>query len=53
MRFRVVTGDGTVFILDEADVDLITAYLMLGGYPPVSVEAMDTSSPLPETNSAH
>jgi len=41
MRFRVGTCDGTVVIVDETDLEWITAYLMLRGYPPVTVEATD------------
>jgi hypothetical protein len=41
MTFRVGTYDGTVVIVDEADLELITAYLVLRGYPPVSVVATD------------
>ena len=41
MRFRVGTCDGTVIIVDEVDLELVTAYLVLRGYPPVSVEATD------------
>ncbi len=41
MTFRVGTGDGTVVIVDEADLELITAYLVLRGYPAVTVEATD------------
>jgi hypothetical protein len=33
-------------IIDGADLEWITAYLVLQGYPPVSVEAMD--EPLPD-----
>jgi hypothetical protein len=41
MTFRVGTRDGTVVIVDEADLELVTAYLVLCGYPPVNVEATD------------
>jgi hypothetical protein len=41
MTFRVGTRDGTVVIVDQADLAWVTAYLVLRGYPPVSVEASD------------
>jgi hypothetical protein len=41
MTFRVGTRDGTVVVVDETDLDLITAYLALRGYPPISVEVVD------------
>jgi hypothetical protein len=41
MTLRVGTRDGTVVIVDQADPQWITAYLVLQGYPPVSVEASD------------
>ena len=44
MTFRVATGDGTVVIVDGADLDLVTAYLVLRGYPPVSVEATNAQA---------
>lgn len=44
MTFRVATGDGTVVIVDGADLDLVTAYLVLRGYPPVSVEATNVQA---------
>jgi hypothetical protein len=43
MTFRVQTHDGTVVIVDEVDLNVVTAYLVIRGYPPVSVEA--TKSP--------
>ena len=46
MKLRSGTRDGTVVIIDGADLEWITAYLVLQGYPPVSVEAMD--EPLPD-----
>ncbi len=44
MTFRIGTRDGTVVIVDEADLEWITAYLVLQGYPPVSVEAAETAT---------
>ena len=41
MKLRVGTCDGTVVIVDPPDLAWITAYLVLQGYPPVSVEATD------------
>ena len=46
MTFRVQTHDGTVVIVDEVDLKVVTAYLVICGYPPVSVEA--TNSPASE-----
>jgi len=43
MTFRVRTRDGTVVIVAEADLEWITAYLVLRGYPPVKVEAADAA----------
>jgi hypothetical protein len=40
----MVTRDGTVVIVDETDRDVITAYLVLQGYPPVSIEIIDVPS---------
>jgi hypothetical protein len=42
-----------VVIVDQADLEWITAYLVLRGYPPVSVEVSnmplsDLSRPVPE-----
>jgi hypothetical protein len=47
MTFRVGTRDGTVVIVDAADLELVTAYLALRGYPPTSVEATDVPRPKP------
>lgn len=44
MKFRVVTRDGTVVVVDQTDLDVITAYLVLQGYPPVSIESIDVPS---------
>jgi hypothetical protein len=41
MTFRVETRDGTVLIVDQEDLRLVTAYLLLRGYPPVNIEAVD------------
>jgi|HubBroStandDraft_6_1064221.scaffolds.fasta_scaffold1541664_2 hypothetical protein len=54
MTFSVGTRDGTVVIVDQADLEWITAYLVLRGYPPVSVEVSnmplsDLSRPVPES----
>jgi len=46
MTLRVGTRHGTVVIIDEADLAWITAYLVMQGHPPVSVEATD--APLPD-----
>jgi hypothetical protein len=48
MKLRLGTDDGTVLIVDEADLELITAYLVLRGYAPVSIVATETrpSDPL-------
>jgi len=46
MTFRIETSDGTVLIVGEADLELVRAYLIFRGYPPVSVEV--TSSPPPD-----
>ena len=43
MTLRVGTRDGTVVIVDQTDLELITAYLVLRGYPPIGVEATDAS----------
>ena len=48
MPYRVTTRDGTVFNVPEADLGLITAYLALKGYPPVSIECVDFDFPLIE-----
>jgi hypothetical protein len=45
MTFRIETSDGTVLIVGEADLELVRAYLIFRGYPPVSVEV--ASSPPP------
>lgn len=39
VTYRVTTSDGMVVIVDEVDLQLVRAYLVLRGYPPVSVEA--------------
>lgn len=44
MTYRITTSDGTAVIVDQADLDLITAYLVLRGYPPVSVQLNDSVS---------
>ena len=45
MTYTIRTGDGTAFLVDEVDLEFIKAYLVLGGYPPVSVEVTE-STPL-------
>jgi len=47
MTYRLTTSDGTVLIVDEVDLALITAYLVLQGYPPVRVEGTDPQLPEP------
>jgi hypothetical protein len=48
MTFRVGTRDGTVVIADEADLEVVTAYLVLCGYPPVTIEAETAPSDAPQ-----
>lgn len=43
MTYRVITRDGTTFFVPEVDLALITAYLVLQGYPPVSVEVAESA----------
>lgn len=38
--YRITTRDGTVFTVKEVDLTLITAYLLMEGYPPISVELL-------------
>ena len=38
MKYKLTTGDGMVLYVDEVDLELITAYLVLQGCPPVNVE---------------
>ena len=38
MTYRITTPDGTAFIVDEVDLDVVKAYLVLRGYPPISIE---------------
>lgn len=38
MAYRITTRDGTVFNVEDGDLTLITVYLQLEGYPPISVE---------------
>lgn len=45
MTYRITTRDGTAVMVEEVDVDLVTAYLVLRGYPPISVEVADQPSP--------
>lgn len=40
MVYKITTSDGTVFNVKERDLPLITAYLLLEGYPPISVELL-------------
>jgi hypothetical protein len=42
MTFRVETRDGTVVVVSEADLEVVTAYLVLRGYPPISVAVADS-----------
>jgi len=50
MRLRISTRDGTVVVVDEADLELVTAYLVLCGYPPLRVEAANAAIiDLPDT----
>ena len=42
MMYRVTACDGTVVTVEEADRDVVIAYLMLQGYPAVSVERCNT-----------
>jgi len=44
MIYRLTTRDGTAFLVKEADLELISAYLASKGYPPVSIEVADESS---------
>lgn len=44
MTFRITVRDGTRLIVDGADLDVITAYLVLRGYPPVIVEEIQPLS---------
>ena len=41
MMYRLTISDGTAFIVTAVDLPLITAYLVLGGFPPVTVEVTD------------
>jgi hypothetical protein len=45
MTFKITTKDGTVVVVDKVDLDLITAFLVLQGYPPISVEITDMPAP--------
>lgn len=42
MTYTIRTRDGTSFLVDEIDLEFIKAYLVLGGYPPVSVEVTES-----------
>jgi hypothetical protein len=44
MTYKITTRDGTIFIVDEVDVRLITAYLVLLGHPPMTTELSDGTS---------
>jgi hypothetical protein len=44
MTYRITTHDGAVYRVEELDLALISAYLALEGYPPVSVEPMGPDS---------
>lgn len=44
MAYRITTRDGTALIVEEGDLTLITAYLVLKGYPPISVELLSDLS---------
>jgi len=44
MVYRLTTRDGTALIVEEADIGLITEFLVSKGYPPVSMETADESS---------
>ena len=44
MPYRITTRDGTAYEVEDADVAVISAYLTLEGYPPVSVELMGADS---------
>jgi len=46
MTYRVATPDGLVMFVDQADLEIIKAYLVLHGYPDLTVDAV--SKPLPE-----
>jgi len=43
--YRLTTSDGTAFIVAAEDLDLIRAYLVLSGYPALSVEVADLTAP--------
>jgi len=47
MMYRVETADGTQLIVDQPDLEFVTAFLVLRGYPPVKVEML--SEPVPES----
>jgi hypothetical protein len=44
MTYRITTHDGAVYRVEEVDLALISAYLALEGYPPVSVEPVGPDS---------
>ncbi len=44
MTYRITTRDGAVYRVEEVDLALISAYLALEGYPPVSVEPVGPDS---------
>jgi len=48
MTHTVTTPDGLVVFVDEADLELIKAYLVLHGYSDLKVDALSTT--LPELN---
>lgn len=45
MTYKLTTGDGMVLYVDGVDLELVTAYLVLHGCPPVNVEVEQPQSP--------
>ena len=45
MTYKLTTGDGMVLFVDEVDLELVTAYLVLHGCPPVNVEVEQPQAP--------
>ena len=43
MTYRLTTRDGTAFLVQEADLEVIAAYLASKGYPPLNIEVADES----------
>lgn len=46
MTYKVTTAEGMVLYVDGVDLDLIRAYLILQGSPPVTVEMTETQPPV-------